>query len=194
MFSGVMRLEELVSEINEAVYARIMENRTVSEDEAKKTAKIIGLAALKYGDLSNQASKDYIFDIERFTSFEGNTGPYILYTIVRIKSILNRYAELHKSVEGQILPPASAEEKALMLLLARYQEAVEAAYEETAPHKLCQYVYELSDAFSKFYNSTMILKEEDENRQASYIRLITLTKGVLETCIGLLGFEAPGRM
>ena len=191
---GVMRLEELVSEINEAVYARIMENRTVSEDEAKKTAKIIGLAALKYGDLSNQASKDYIFDIERFTSFEGNTGPYILYTIVRIKSILNRYAELHKSVEGQILPPASAEEKALMLLLARYQEAVEAAYEETAPHKLCQYVYELSDAFSKFYNSTMILKEEDENRQASYIRLITLTKGVLETCIGLLGFEAPDRM
>ncbi len=192
---GVMRLESLVSEINDAVYARIMENRTVSEDEARETAKVIGLAALKYGDLSNQASKDYVFDIDRFTSFEGNTGPYILYTIVRIKSILTRYQEMKKeNADGVILPPVSGEEKALMLLLTRYHEVVETAYQETAPYKLCQFVYELSDAFSKFYNSTMILKEENEKRQASYIKLITLTKGVLETCIDLLGFEAPDRM
>ena len=85
---GVMRLESLIAQINKAVYDKIMENRTVSEEEANNTAKIVGLAALKYGDLSNQASKDYIFDIDRFASFEGNTGPYILYTIVRIKSIL----------------------------------------------------------------------------------------------------------
>lgn len=80
-----MRLEHLIADIDEAVYSRIMENRSMDEAEAKETAKIVGLAALKYGDLSNQAAKDYVFDIDRFISFEGNTGPYILYTIVRIK-------------------------------------------------------------------------------------------------------------
>ena len=94
---GVMRLENLMAEINEAVYERIMENRTVSAQEARQTAGIIGLAALKYGDLSNQASKDYIFDMERFISFEGNTGPYILYTIVRIKSILSNIRRMGES-------------------------------------------------------------------------------------------------
>ena len=193
---GVMRLENLVAEINDAVYARIMENRTISEEEAKETAKVIGLAALKYGDLSNQASKDYIFDIDRFVSFEGNTGPYILYTIVRIKSILNKYQELngHRAEEAKILAPVSDAEKALMLQLTKYNEVIENSFAETAPHKICQFIYELSDAFNKFYNSTMILKEEDKDRQASYIRLITLVKQVLETCIDLLGFEAPERM
>lgn len=165
-------------------------------EEAKETAKVIGLAALKYGDLSNQASKDYIFDIDRFVSFEGNTGPYILYTIVRIKSILNKYQELngHRAEEAKILAPVSDAEKALMLQLTKYNEVIENSFAETAPHKICQFIYELSDAFNKFYNSTMILKEEDKDRQASYIRLITLVKQVLETCIDLLGFEAPERM
>ncbi len=193
---GVMRLENLVAEINDAVYERIMENRTVSDEEARKTAAIIGLAALKYGDLSNQASKDYVFDMERFISFEGNTGPYILYTIVRIKSILAKYRENGGSTadSARILGAVSEEEKNLMLQLARYHEVMETGFAETAPHKICQFIYELSDVFNKFYNSTMILKEEDKDRQASYIRLITLTRGVLETCIDLLGFEAPERM
>lgn len=193
---GVMRLESLVKEINDAVYDRIMENRTVSQEEARETSRIIGLAALKYGDLSNQASKDYIFDIDRFTSFEGNTGPYILYTIVRIKSILSKYQENGSAMpeKGRILAPASPEEKNLMLQLAKYNEVLENSFAETAPHKICQFIYELSDVFNKFYNSVSILKEEDKARQASYIRLITLTKGVLETCIDVLGFEAPERM
>ncbi len=197
---GIMRLEDLIREINEAVYARIMENRTVSSDEAKKTAGIIGLAALKYGDLSNQASKDYIFDMDRFISFEGNTGPYILYTIVRIKSILSRYQEMTgKRVEEErngegILPALSETEKALMLQLTKYNEVIETSFGETAPHKICQFIYELSDVFNKFYNSVMILKEEDTRRQDSYIKLISLTKKVLEVCIHLLGFEAPERM
>lgn len=196
---GIMRLEDLIQEINEAVYARIMENRTVSQEEARKTAEVIGLAALKYGDLSNQASKDYIFDLERFISFEGNTGPYILYTIVRIKSILSKYQEMtgkspEDGKEEVILPAASEAEKGLMLQLTKYNEVIEASFEETAPHKICQFIYELSDAFNKFYNSVMILKEEDASRQGSYIRLISLTKRVLETCIDLLGFEAPERM
>ncbi len=193
---GVMRLEQLISDINEAVYARIMENRTVSEDEAKETAKIVGLAALKYGDLSNQAAKDYVFDIDRFVSFEGNTGPYILYTIVRIKSILGKYDALETkySGEAEILAAAGASEKALMLELSRYNEVMENSFAETAPHKICQYIYELSNAFNSFYHDNKILAEEDKARQASWICLINLVKDVLETCIGVLGFEAPERM
>ena len=196
---GVMRLEKLISDIDEAVFNRIMENRTVSEEEARETAKVVGLAALKYGDLSNQASKDYVFDMDRFISFEGNTGPYILYTIVRIKSILGKYKENGGSVselaaEKKILPAAGASEKALMLQLAKYSEVLENSFAETAPHKICQYVYETANAFNSFYHDTKILSEEDEARKDSYIGLITLTKRVLETCIGLLGIEAPERM
>ena len=196
---GVMRLEKLISDIDEAVFNRIMENRTVSEEEARETAKVVGLAALKYGDLSNQASKDYIFDMDRFISFEGNTGPYILYTIVRIKSILGKYKENGGSVselaaEKKILPAAGASEKALMLQLAKYSEVLENSFAETAPHKICQYVYETANAFNSFYHDTKILSKEDEARKDSYIGLITLTKRVLETCIGLLGIEAPERM
>ena len=192
---GVMRLENLVAEINDAVYARIMENRTISEEEAKETAKVIGLAALKYGDLSNQASKDYIFDIDRFTSFEGNTGPYILYTIVRIKSILNKYKEAGKEAgTAAILPAHSESEKALMLELTRFNAMMENAYEETAPHKVCSYIYDLANALNHFYHETKIMAEEDEAVQASYVRLLTLTRRTLEVCIDVLGFSAPDRM
>ena len=196
---GVMRLEKLISDIDEAVYQRIMENRTVSEEEAKETAKIVGLAALKYGDLSNQASKDYIFDTDRFISFEGNTGPYILYTIVRIKSILNKYKEnggqvTEEGSEKKILPAKGASEKALMLQLSKYNEVIENGFAETAPHKICQYIYELANAFNSFYHDTKILSEEDQAVKDSYIGLITLTRRTLEICIGLLGIEAPERM
>lgn len=193
---GVMRLENLIADIGSAVYDRIMENRTVSEDEAKETAKIVGLAALKYGDLSNQAAKDYVFDLERFISFEGNTGPYILYTMVRIKSILVKYGALEAKFdrEAAILPAASDAEKALMLELACYNDVMESSFAETAPHKICQYIFGLSNAFNGFYHDTKILSEEDKERQASWILLITLVKDVLEACIQVLGFNAPDRM
>ena len=191
---GVMRLEKLIADIDEAVYQRIMENRTVSEEEAKETAKIVGLAALKYGDLSNQASKDYCFDIERFTSFEGNTGPYILYTIVRIKSILKKYTAKNSLPDAPILGAHSASEKNLMLVLSRFNAMMENAYEEKAPHKICVYIYELANAFNGFYHETKILSEEDFKVQASYIGLLVLTKNILETCIDVLGFSAPDRM
>lgn len=194
---GVMRLEYLIREIEEAVCRRITENenRSMTEEEAKQTASIIGLAALKYGDLSNQAAKDYVFDIERFTSFEGNTGPYILYTIVRIKSILEKYEKTQETAENAaIRPAASGSEKQLQLCLAQFGEAVDGAYQELAPHKICQYVYELSNAFNQFYHETKILAEPDKTKRQGYIRLITLTKKVLETGIDLLGFAAPQRM
>lgn len=192
---GVMRLENLISQINDAVYNKIMENRSVSEDEARKTSEIVGLAALKYGDLSNQASKDYVFDIERFASFEGNTGPYILYTIVRIKSIIEKYKAEGGQVENlTITDTDNVEQLQLMLEIAKVNEVVENAAKELAPHKICSYIYDLSNAFNRFYHGTKILAEEDEVKKKGYIALISLTKRVLETGIDLLGFEAPDRM
>ena len=192
---GVMRLEELVGDINDKMYTKIAENRAIDETEAKETAKKVGLAALKYGDLSNQAAKDYVFDVDRFISFEGNTGPYILYTIVRIKSILAKYAETGKSVEScQLQKAESASGKALMLEVAKFNSVMENAYEELAPHKVCAYIYDLSNAFNRFYHETKILSEENEERKAGFIALLNLTKRVLEVCIDVLGFEAPERM
>lgn len=192
---GVMRLENLIKEINDEMYKKITENRTVEEEEAGKTAQIVALSAVKYGDLSNQASKDYIFDIDRFISFEGDTGPYILYTIVRIKSILNKYIEQNGALEGLKLQDAVSEsEKALTLEIAKFNAMVEAAVEETAPHKVCAYIYDLANAFNRFYHETKILVEEDKQKQEGWIALLTLTRDILETCIDMLGFSAPERM
>ena len=192
---GVMRLENLIKEINDEMYKKITENRTVEEEEARKTAQTVALSAVKYGDLSNQASKDYIFDIERFISFEGDTGPYILYTIVRIKSILNKYKEQNGTLEGLMLRDAGSEsEKALMLEIAKFNAMMETAVEEIAPHKVCAYIYDLANAFNRFYHETKILVEEDKQKQESWIALLILTRDILETCIDILGFSAPERM
>ncbi len=192
---GVMRLEHLIADTNEKMYEKIAENRAIEEEEARETAKKVGLAALKYGDLSNQAAKDYVFDLDRFISFEGNTGPYILYTIVRMKSIMNRYAESGRAAEAcEVQKAGSASEKALMLEVAKFNQVMENAYEELAPHKICAYIYDLSNAFNRFYHETKILAEENEEKQAGYIALLALTKRVLEACIDVLGFEAPERM
>ena len=205
---GVLRLEVLLNEVAEAVSARMHEqgDRGLSETEIEEAAEKIALAAIKYGDLSNQATKDYIFDIERFTSFEGNTGPYILYTIVRIGSILRKYfgSDTEEFVscgfasvkigKDDILSAGNQAERDLQLKLAEFAPAVETACRELAPHKICQYVYELSDVFNGFYHETKILAEEDEERKRSYIALITLTGRVLSCGIGLLGFAAPERM
>ena len=191
---GVMRLENLIREIDDEMYKKIMDNRTVEEEDARRTAEEVGLAAIKYGDLSNQASKDYIFDVDRFTSFEGNTGPYILYTIVRIKSILKKYVENGGVLDGTIRPAENDAEKSLMLQVVKFNEVIDNVYKETAPHKLCAYIYDLANDFNKFYHETKILTEEDEEKKKGYLALLTLAKQVLETCIDLLGFTAPERM
>lgn len=192
---GVMRLENLIADIDEEMFRKIVENRSVRDKDARDTAKTVGLAAIKYGDLSNQATKDYIFDVDRFTSFEGNTGPYILYTIVRIKSILNRYIQEGGKLEaGEILPASNGSEKNLMLQLTGFGSMIESAFEEKAPHKICAYIYEVSNAFNSFYHETKILSEENQAQKESYIRVLQLTRKVLETSIDLLGFEAPDKM
>ncbi|MBO6241093.1 MAG: arginine--tRNA ligase [Butyrivibrio sp.] len=193
---GVMRLENLIAEIDEKMFSRIKEgNIDISDDEARDTAHKVALSAIKYGDLSNQPSKDYIFDVEKFTSFEGDTGPYILYTIVRIKSILKKYeAEGKNAKEAKLDSPDSDDMKNLCLQLTRFADAVESAARDLAPNRICAYIYDLSNAFNSFYHGTKILAETDENKKESYIALLVITLKVLETGIDLLGFDAPERM
>ena len=188
---GVMRLEQLIAEITDFVRAKVVENKIVADDEVEKTTQIIAMAALKYGDLSNQPTKDYIFDMDRFAAFEGNTGPYILYTIVRIKSILAKYGAWENL---PIVAPANDYAKDLMLCISRFAPAMESALNSSAPNLICAYIYELAGFANKFYHETPILKEPDESLKAGYIALMGLTKDVLETCISLLGFRAPEKM
>ena len=188
---GVMRLERLIAEITDFIRGKITENQQVDDSEVDATARCIAMAALKYGDLSNQATKDYVFDLDRFAAFEGNTGPYILYTIVRIKSILARYGgEAAKTIR----PACGKDEKALGLTVSRFADNLEAAYRQSAPNVICAYIYELAGAVNKFYHDTKILSEPDEEKKRGYVALIALAKGILETCIDLLGFTAPDKM
>ncbi len=188
---GVLRLEQLIADMTDFVRSKVVENKIVDESEVEATTAKIALAALKYGDLSNQPTKDYNFDLDRFGAFEGNTGPYILYTIVRIKSILNRYGAWENL---PIQLPANAEAKDLMLAITKFGPTMEAALANSAPNQICAYIYELAGCVNKFYHETPILKEEDENRKAGHIALIALAKNILEKCIEILGFSAPEKM
>ena len=188
---GVLRLEQLILDMTDFVRAKVVENKIVDESEVESTTAKIALAALKYGDLSNQPTKDYNFDLERFAAFEGNTGPYILYTIVRIKSILARYgAWEHLPIQN----PANACAKDLMLSLTKFGPTMEAALKSSAPNLICAYIYELAGCVNKFYHETRILSEENEDLKAGYISLIGLAKEILEKCIYILGFSAPEKM
>ncbi len=192
---GVMRLENLIRDTKAEMYRKIRDGRQMSEEDAKAVADIVAISALKYGDLSNQASKDYVFDIDRFTSFEGDTGPYILYTIVRIKSILAKYKEQGGKVEDlELLPAQNESEKSLEMQLVQFNTMMQSAFEEIAPHKICAYIYDLANAFNHFYHETKILGEENAQRRMSLIALLQITCNVLETCIDVLGFSAPEKM
>ena len=189
---GVMRLETLIADITRFVEGKIVENQIVDASEAHRTAKMIAVGALKYGDLSNLATKDYVFDMERFAAFEGNTGPYLLYTIVRIKSILARFGKPYAALP--IAPADSDSAKTLQLTLAQMPEQFAMAYRDSAPNVIAAYAYELACAVNKFYHETRILAEPDAQKQSGYIALIALAKRALESCIDLLGFEAPDKM
>ena len=190
---GVMRLENLIDEVNKKVYEKMDDSKEMNENEKAEISKIVGLAALKYADLSNQISKDYIFDIDKFTSLEGKTGPYILYTLVRIKSILNKFYENNTLKENKILNPEEDIEKQLLLKISKYNQILEESYIENAPSKICTYLYELANIFNSFYQKIKIL-QEDSNRLNSNITLLNLMKKIFENGIDLLGFEAPERM
>ena len=188
---GVMRLEQLIADMTAFVRAKVVENQIVAEEDVDATTAKIALAALKYGDLSNQPTKDYVFDMDRFAAFEGNTGPYILYTIVRVKSILARYgAWEHLPMQA----PANQFAKDLMLAITKFGPAMEMALQNSAPNQICAYIYDLAGTVNKFYHETPILKEEDEALKAGHIALIGLAKRILEQCIDILGFSAPEKM
>ena len=189
---GVMRLADLINLIKEAGKEKLKGNKNIAEEDVEEISSKVGLAALKYGDLSNQASKDYIFDIDRFASFEGNTGPYILYTIVRIKSILNKANATE--IDSAVLVPQSDSERNLMLQLIKFNEVIELSFRDRAPHKICEYIYELSNNFNRFYNDTRIVSEKNEAKKGSWLSLINLVKNVLEQCLDLLGMESVERM
>ncbi|MBQ9550124.1 MAG: arginine--tRNA ligase [Lachnospiraceae bacterium] len=196
---GVMRLETLLDDVSAEMYKKMKENEgiSLSDDDIRDTSKSIALSAIKYGDLSNQASKDYIFDIDKFTSFEGNTGPYILYTMVRIKSILRKYEEQYgvKDFSAYKLRRAeSSAEKALMLTLSAFGGMIISAFKELAPHRVCAYIYSLSNEFNRFYHETRILTESDEEKRKGWIALLRFTLKIFSHCIDLLGMKEVERM
>ena len=197
---GVMRLETLLGDIKDTMRKKMEENKNASDKDAgydiDETAQMVSVAALKYADLSNQATKDYVFDMDRFTSFEGNTGPYILYTMVRIKSILKRWQdETGGDPASAILKGArSPQEKDIQMSLAGFNAMMAGAYEELAPHRICAYIYELADSFNSFYHDTKIMAEDNKDVQSGWIALLYLSLKVFESCIDVLGFEAPDRM
>lgn len=191
---GVMRLQDLIQIIKDNVKGKLKENDAMTEAEIEEVARKVGLSALKYGDLSNQVTKDYIFDMDKFSSFEGNTGPYLLYTIVRIKSILRKAQDEGIVLTKKILEPFGDTERDLMLKLSKFNEVVELSFKDRAPNKICDYIYDLSNLFNKFYHDNRIIAEENLEKKMSWLNLITLTKNVLEAGLDLLGIEAPEKM
>ncbi|MFT8352020.1 arginine--tRNA ligase [Clostridium saccharoperbutylacetonicum] len=191
---GVMRLQDLISIIKGNVKERLNDNDRISVDEVDEIARIVGLSALKYGDLSNIPTKDYIFDIDKFSSFEGNTGPYILYTAVRIKSILNKAKEELGDFASEIKVPATDVERDLMLAFVRFSSVVESTFKDKSPNRLCEFIYEISNLFNRFYHENRILTEEDKEKKVSWLNLLALTVNILETALDLLGMEVPEKM
>ncbi|MCR5213872.1 MAG: arginine--tRNA ligase [Eubacterium sp.] len=191
----VMRLKDLFENVVGSMKEKISQNEDLSKDQADSIANMVGLAAIKFGDLSNQASKDYIFDIDRFTSFEGKTGPYILYTMVRIKSILAKYGKSIDEIKNYKLVPARLNsEKQLELHLAKFNATMENAASEYAPHKVCGYMYDLTNCFNSFYHEKRILDETDEMYQQGLIAMSYMTYEILSSCTDILGFDVPEKM
>ena len=194
---GVVRLETLISDVHEKVREK-MRLRYGDEELDPEIVHRIALSALKYGDLMNQAGKNYIMDFDRFTSFEGNTGPYILYTTVRINSILRKTGiEAEESLDASAIRNLRVESAALKALLktaAGWPAMMESTASDYAPHKLCAFLHDLSDAFNSFYHETSILYEQDEAQKKGYIALLQLILKLLTTGIHLLGFDAPEKM
>ncbi|PHR60583.1 MAG: arginine--tRNA ligase [Robiginitomaculum sp.] len=192
---GVMRLSDLLGQANEAAMARLSAAGLASgmdAEEKSEIARMIGLAAIKFADLRNVRTTNYVFDIERFTEFEGKTGPYLLYAAVRMKSML-RKAEAAGIIASKIIPEAGAE-KTLVLMLDNFDHALKGATTKRHPHILCEHLYELAQTFSKFYASCPVLSAESTQLQASRLNLVQTSLRQLETGLELLGIETPERM
>jgi len=189
-------LRELVEDAIALALERMDERGLASEvpsDERNRIARLVGLAALKYGDLRNHRASDYIFDLDRFTSFDGKTGPYLLYGAVRMQSIF-READVQGLTAGAVIAPSVDAERNLMLQILRMPEVVERVLRHRAPNHLAEYAYELVAEFNRFYEVCHILREEDADRQASWLGLVALSRRQLGVLLDLLGIEIPERM
>ena len=193
---GTMKLKDLLVLTKEQAHARLVEAGHLQEasvDEQQQVARLVGLATLKFADLSNYHENDYVFDFERFSLFEGYTGPYLLYNTVRAKSILAKVSDA--GVEsGTIQAPQRDSERALLLRLAEFSNAMEDAWRKKSPSELCEYAYVLANEFSTFYHDCPVLKEPDVSRQRSHVRLVQLVSNVLTQSLDLLGIQVPKRM
>ncbi len=192
---GVMRLNDLLDmAIDEA--GKRMNEAGVAEgyapDEQQAVAEKVAVAALKFADLANYRMSNYIFDLDKFTRFEGRTGPYLLYAAVRIKSLLRKAAAQGYSV-GPFVAPTGAD-RDLILELAKFPSAVQAAYADCAPNYLCGFAFDLAQVFSRFYQNCPILAEPDTARRESWLALAQLCLRELEVTLGLLGIDVPERM
>jgi arginyl-tRNA synthetase len=193
---GVLRLGDLIGLVTDAARARLDEAHIAEEypeDERDAIARQVGVAALKFGDLSNHRTSNYTFDIDRFSSFEGKTGPYLQYSAVRIKSILRRADDAGLS-SGAVVAPSVPQERALMLRLVRLPEVLARAADLRAPNVIAEYAYDVATDFSRFYEHCHILSEEDPTRQASWLTLVAGTLATLALLLELLGIEVPERM
>jgi arginyl-tRNA synthetase len=192
---GVMKLQDLIGMMTGAALDRLKEQGLATDyEEAERNdiANKVGLAALKFADLSNHRIVNYVFDPDRFVRFEGKTGPYLLYAAVRIKSIL-RKAEAQGDQPGKILPPEPGE-RDLVLALGALPDAIQAAYDDRAPNKIADYAYDLARTFSSYYDQFHILSEQNEALRRSRLGLAALTLRALEQSLALLGIEVPERM
>lgn len=193
---GVLRLGDLISLVTEGARERLDEAHIAEEyppEERDAIARQVGLAALKFGDLSNHRMSNYVFDLDRFSAFEGKTGPYLQYSAVRIKSILRKAGEMGL-VPGELISPTVEQERTLMLRLLRLQEVVYRSATLRAPNVIAEYAFEVATDFSRFYEHCHILSENDASQQASWLALVEVTLRVLDTLLYLLGIEVPERM
>lgn len=192
-----VKLLDLITEATQRAAAVVNErSKDLPEDERKQIAAAIGVAALKYADLSNDRVKDYVFNYDRMLAFEGNTGPYLLYALVRTRSIFRKAAErgIDASFAGAALVIAEPQEKTLALTLLRYNAAVHNVVDALEPHRMCQYLYDLAGAFSSFFDACPVLTAEDPARRASRLRLCDLTARVLKDGLETLGIPTVERM
>jgi len=193
---GVMKLRDLIDMVCSAALNKMQEAKTgieLSDDEKNETALKVGIAALKFGDLINYRAKDYIFDLDKFMSFEGKTGPYLLYTIVRLKSILNKASEKGVKI-GEIGCPRSDVERDLMLKLLTINESFVQAFNDRAPSVICENAYQIAALANRFYYENKILSEEDEERRGNLLALSEYVLRVLKLHMDVLAIDIPDRM
>lgn len=187
---GVLRLSDLISLVVENAEGKILNKEDIN---VKEVAEMVGISVLKFADLSNYRMKDYIFDLDKFSSFEGKTGPYLLYSVVRIKNILRKLAA-EKSQPGPILPAISQGERDLQLKLDQFNGVLWQSAKDKAPNYLCEYLYDLATLMNSFYHNHHIIRENDPARKASWHRLLATVLQAMTTGLDILAIPVPEKM